>query len=107
MKQEVGASGSGVTPATEDPWSRYTPSRFSRPPAASMFRVKREVKTEVGSVSGVTPASADPVPSDGVSGVTPASVSLFTRVKTEQPQLPEIEEYTKTGRRIRGRTSDC
>ena len=96
VKQETGASGSGVAPATEDPWARYTPSRFSRPPAASMFRVKREVTTEADSVSGVAPASADPVPSDSASGVTPASVSLFTRVKAE-PQLPEIQEDTTMG----------
>ena len=41
-----------------------------------MFLVKREVKVETGSVSGVTPASA----------------GLVARVKTDQPQLPEIEE---------------
>ena len=62
-----------------------------------MFRVKLEVKAEAGGVSGVTPASADPVVSDSASGVAPASVSFLTRVKTEQPQLTETQEDIQMG----------
>ena len=75
VKNEPGSSSSGVTPATEDLWARYVPTDYSKPPAGSVFIVKREVKTEAG----------------GVSGVTPASTSLATRVKTEQPPPPEEE----------------
>ena len=60
VKQEVKSSGSGVAPATEDPWSLYVPSQYSRPPATIMFLVKRKVKVETGSVRGVTPCERWP-----------------------------------------------
>ena len=72
VKQETESSGSGVAPAAEDPWAKYVPSQYSRPPATIMFLVKREVKIETGSVSGVTPASA----------------GLVSRVQTEQHPPP-------------------
>ena len=75
VKNEPGSSSSGATPATEDLWARYVPTQYSKPPAGSMFMVKREVKVEAG----------------GVSGVTPASASLATRVNTEQHPPPEEE----------------